>query len=112
MIIENSKGKVEDIDIASLNGDMENKSYMKIPERSEEVVNPKVDKEDCIIMQKSIYGLVQAGAQFWKKIVDKIQVKLSEGDPCMLYKEDEKEVCIIIFYIHDMMVIGKEEAIW
>ena len=29
----------------------------------------------------------------------------------MLYKEDEKGVCIIIIYIDDMLIIGKEEAI-
>ena len=46
--------------------------------------------------------------------MDKMQegdFKLSEADPCMLYKEDEKGVCIIIIYIHDMLIIGKEEAI-
>ena len=37
--------------------------------------------------------------------------QLNEADPCMLYKEDEKGVCIIIIYIDDMLVIGKEEAI-
>ena len=37
--------------------------------------------------------------------------QLSEADPCMLYKEDEKGVCIIIIYIDDMFIIGKEEAI-
>ena len=37
--------------------------------------------------------------------------KLSEANPCMLYKEDEKVVCIIIIYIDDMLIIGKEEAI-
>ena len=78
------------------------------------MINPGVDKEDCLILQKAIYGLVQAGRQFWKKIVDKMQeggFKLSEADPCMLYKEDEKGVCIIIIYIDDMLIIGKEEAI-
>ena len=29
----------------------------------------------------------------------------------MLYKEDEKGICIIIIYIDDMLIIGKEEAI-
>ena len=29
----------------------------------------------------------------------------------MLYKEDEKGVCIIIIYIDDMLIIGKEEVI-
>ena len=114
MIIENMKGKVVDIDNAFLNGDLEHEIYMKIPEGYDEVINPGVDKEDCLILQKAIYGLVQAARQFWKKIVDKMQeggFKLSEADPCMLYKEDENGVCIIIIYIDDMLIIGKEEAI-
>ena len=37
--------------------------------------------------------------------------KLSEADPCMLYKEDKKGVCIIIIYIDDMLIIGKDKAI-
>ena len=114
MIIENMKGKVVDIDNAFLNGDLEHEIYMKIPEGYDEVINPGVDKEDCLILQKAIYGLVQAARQFWKKIVDKMQeggFKLSEADPCMLYKEDEKGVCIIIIYIDNMLIIGKEEAI-
>ena len=114
MIIENLKGKVVDIDNAFLNGDLEHEIYMKIPEGYDEVIYPRVDKEDCLILQKAIYGLVQAARQFWKKIGDKMQeggFKLSEADPCMLYKEDEKGVCIIIIYIDDMLITGKEEAI-
>ena len=114
MIIEKMKGKVVDIDNAFLNGDLEHEIYMKIPEGYDEVINPRVDKEDYLILQKAIYGLVQAARQFWKKIVDKMQeggFKLSEADPCILYKEDEKGVCIIIIYIDDMLIIGKEEAI-
>ena len=38
--------------------------------------------------------------------------KLSEADQCMLYKEDEEGVCIIIIYIDDMLIIGKEEVIY
>ena len=37
--------------------------------------------------------------------------KLSEDDPCMLYKEDEKEVCIITIYIDDMLIIGKKKPL-
>ena len=93
MVIENLKGKEVDIDNAFLNGDMDHEIYMKIPEGYDEVINPRVDRDDCLILQKAIYGLVQAARQFWKKIVDKMQergFKLSEADPCMLYKEDEK----------------------
>ena len=93
MLIENLKGKVVDIDNAFLNGDLEHEIYMKIPEGYDEVINQGVHKEHCLIMQKAIYGLVQAARQFWKKIVDKMQeggFKLSEADSCMLYKENEK----------------------
>ena len=37
--------------------------------------------------------------------------QLSEAYPCMLYKEDGKGICIVIIYIDDMLIIGKEEAI-
>ena len=97
-----------------LNDDVEHEIYMKIPEGYDEVRNEDVNKEDCLIFQKAINGLVQAARQFWKKIVDKMQERgfqLSKADPCMLYKEDEKGICIIIVYIDDMLIIGKEKAI-
>ena len=114
MHIDNLKGEVVHIDNAFLNGDLEHEIYMKIPEVYDEVISKDVDKEDCLNLQKTIYGLVQAARQFWKEIVDEMQgggFELSEPDPCMLYKEDEKGVCIIIIYIDDMLIIGKEEAI-
>ena len=52
-----------------LNGDLEHEIYMKIPEGYDEVINKDVGKEDRLILQKAIYGLVQAARQFWKKIV-------------------------------------------
>ena len=84
MIIENMKGKVVHIDNAFLNGDLEHEIYMNIPEGYDEVKNPRVDKEDCLILQKAIYGLVPAARQCWKNIMDKMQeggFKLSEADP-------------------------------
>ena len=63
-----------DIDNAFLNGDLEHAIYMKTPEGYDEVINKDVDKEDCLILQKAIYGLVQAATQFWKKIVNKMLV--------------------------------------
>ena len=68
MLIENLKGKVVDIDNAFLNGDLELEIYMKIPDRYDEVISKHVDKEDCLILQKAINGLVQAATQFWQKL--------------------------------------------
>ena len=56
MIIENLKEKVVDIDNAFLNGDLEHEIYIKIQEGYDEVINSRVDKEDCLILQKAIYG--------------------------------------------------------
>ena len=50
--------------------------------------------------------MVQAASQFCEG-----GFQLSGADPCILYKENEKGVCIIIIYIDDILIIGKEEAI-
>ena len=60
MLIENLKGKVVDIDNTFLNRDLEHEIYMKIPEGYDEVISQDVDKEDCLILQKAIYGFIQA----------------------------------------------------
>ena len=103
-----------DSDNAFLTGDLEHEIYMNIPEGYEEVISDNVDKEDYLNLWKAIYGLVQAARQFWKKIIDNMQeggFQLSEAVPRMLYREDERGVCIIIIYIDDMLIIGNEEAI-
>ena len=66
--------------------------------------------------QKGIYGLCQAVRQFWKKFVDTIKKEpfgftVSPADPCMLFKENNLGICIIIMYVDDMLIIGKKEQI-
>ena len=68
MLIENLKGNVVDIDNVFLNGDLEHEIYMKIPEGYDEVINQGVDKEDCLILQKAIFGLVQAARHFGRRL--------------------------------------------
>ena len=77
MIIENVKGKVVDIDNAFLNGELEVEIYMKIPEGYDEVIDPRVDKEDCLILKKAINGLVQAARQFWNKLWTRCKKEVS-----------------------------------
>ena len=36
---------------------------------------------------------------------------MSPADPCMLFKENELGICIIIMYVDDMLIIGKKEQI-
>ena len=88
---------------------------MKSPIGMEEI-DPGSSPEDCYKLKKGIYGLCQAARQFWKKFVDTIKqesfgFQVSPADPCMLFKENELGICIIIMYVDDMLIIGKKEQI-
>ena len=37
--------------------------------------------------------------------------QLSKADPCMLYKEEERGICIIIIYIDDMLIMEKKKPL-
>ena len=61
-----------------------------------------------------MYGLVQAARQSSKKIRDSLVqagFKSSEADPCVVYKEDQNGMCIMLIYIADMLNVGTAEAI-
>ena len=60
--------------------------------------------------------MCQAARQFWKKFVDTIKKEpfgftVSPADPCMLFKENNHGICIIVMYVDDMLIIGKKEQI-
>ena len=80
-----------------------------------EEIDPGSSPEDCYQLKKGIYGLCQAARQFWKKFVDTIKketfgFQVRPADHCMLFKEIELGICIIIMYVDDMLIIGKEGA--
>ena len=88
---------------------------MKSPFGMEEI-DPGSSPEDCYQLKKSIYGLCQAARQFWRNFVDTIKkdpfrFTVTPADPCMLFKENNLGICIIIMYVDDMLIIGKKEQI-
>ena len=104
-----------DVETAFLYGDIEEEVFMKSPVGMEEI-DPGSAPEDCYQLKKGIYGLCQAARQFWKKFVDTIQKEpfgftVSSADPCMLFKENNLGICIIIMYVDVMVIIGKQEQI-
>ena len=53
---------------------------------------------------------------FGRKSVDTIKKEpfgftVSPADPCLLFKENDLGLCIIIMYVDDMLIIGKKEQI-
>ena len=71
MIIEKWEAKIDYIDNAFLNGDVEHEIYMTMPEGFAECVE-QVEDDEALKLEKAIYGLVQAARQFIKKIQDSL----------------------------------------
>ena len=106
-----------DFETASFYGEIEEEIYMEVPVGMNEVFsNPEETDEDntCYQTLKGIYVLCQSARQFWRKLVnDKIDggCKISEADPCLLYRENKLGICMIMLYVDDMMMIGHKESI-
>ena len=115
MMVKKLDSLVMDVLTAFLYGDIEEENFMKSPVGMEEI-DPGSSPEDCYQLKKGIYGLCQAARQFWKKFVDRIKketfgFQVSPADPCMLFKENNLGICIIIMYVDDMLIIGKKDQI-
>ena len=115
MMVEKLDNLVMDVETAFLYGDIEEEIFMKSPVGMEEI-DPGTSPEDFYQLKKGIYGVCQAARQFWRKFEETIKkepigFQVSPADPCMLFKENELGVCIIIMYVDDMLIIGKKEQI-
>ena len=90
---------------------------MKIPDGYETfVTEDKIDRnEDCFMLVKTIYGIVQAARQFYKKLssvlTSKIGMKKCLADQCLFIKNDENEIVMIAIYIDDTLYIGSKKAV-
>ena len=60
--------EVVDIETAFLYGILDEEIYMKIPEGLETYLETNFEEEDCLVLDKAIYGLVQAARQFHKRL--------------------------------------------
>ena len=104
-----------DVETEFLYGDIDEEIFLKSLVRMEEI-EPGSSSEDCCQLIKGLYGLSQAPRQFWKIFEDKTNKEpfgftVSPADPCMLFKENKLGICIIIMYVDDMLIIGRNEQI-
>ena len=101
--------KIVGIKTAFLYGDLEEEIYMECPKGMSDV-----KKDDCIILNKCIYGLVQAVCQYHKKV---IKILKSFGfiggniDPCLYVKKSAKGIVYVAFYLDDNLMIGNSATI-
>ena len=115
MMVGKFESLVMGVETAFLYEEIDEEIFMKSPVEMEGI-DPGSSPEDCYQLLKGIYGLCQAVRQFWKKFVNTVKqepfgFQVSPADPCMLFKENELGVCIIIMYVDDMLIVGKKEQI-
>ena len=111
--LRNYDSRVIDVETAFLYGDLDEQIYLKIPQGLKEYTD--VPEETSLELNKSIYGLVQAARQWWKKftelLISKLDFMLSKVDPCLLYKESKHGMVYICLYVDDVLMVGDTAAI-
>jgi hypothetical protein len=98
-----------DVETAFLLGDLEEEIYMDCPEGMEH------EQDECLLLEKTIYGLVQASRQYYKKfrdvLVKKMGFKQCPSDPCFFMRRNKLGVVVILTYVDDNLTCGDRAAI-
>ena len=68
-----------------------------------------IQYKGVIMLPKTLYGLVQAVSQwcliFDNMMLDMIGIKKSNEDPCLMYRNNNPKILLLILYVGDTMVI-------
>lgn len=109
MIIHGLDAKIVDVETAFLHGDLEGiEIYMDCPK------GLKAEKDECLVLNKTIYGLVQSARQFFKKLkacLKDLGFKGGEVDPCLMYKKTDKGRIYVAIYVDDCLFCGTTKMI-
>jgi hypothetical protein len=71
-------------------------------------------EDECLLLQKTIYGLVQSGRQYFKTFTSVLIELGFEGgqvDPCLMMKKNDKGIVYIAIYVDDCLMVGDKAAI-
>ena len=102
------QASIIDVETAFLHGDLSEEIYMNIPEGMSK------GQDHCLLLKKTIYGLVQSAREFYKKLLQVLKelgFTENKSDPCLLSKWNDGGVVLIGIYVADCLVIGKESQI-
>ena len=105
--------KYLDIETAFLHGDLDEEIYMSTPEGLDVFLEEDLSDE-CVMLIKSIYGLVQSAHCYWKKFKQSLKdigFEACHNDNCLLKRIDEKGIVIICLYVDDLLCTGDKDAV-
>jgi len=119
-MLNNLESEQFDVVAAFLYGELEEEIYMTMPKGYTKYLHKKgitkySEKDNCLKLQKSIYGLVQAARQWWKRfktVLENIGFKACQSDCCLFVRtEKDNKLTIILLYVDDGVVFGLRETI-
>jgi histone deacetylase 1/2 len=109
MILFGLSAKIVDVETAFLYGELEKEVYMENPEGLEDS-----NDDEALLLLTTIYGLVQAARQYYKKahgILRKIGFTGGDVDPCLFVKYSSLGIVFIALYVDDNLLVGHPKAI-
>jgi hypothetical protein len=107
-LIWNLEASIVNVETAFLHGELQEEIFMNISE------GMSYNSKHCLLLTKTIYGLVQSAREFYKKVMSTLKsigFKGNKSDPCLLSKWTQGGVIMIGIYVHDCLVIGKCDKI-
>jgi Reverse transcriptase (RNA-dependent DNA polymerase) len=109
-----------DIETGFLYSELDQDIYMRLPDGYVkymlEVHKVKIDPSmHVILLNKAIYGFIQAARQWWKKFKEVLATcdyYLSKSDPCLFIKKtaDREPISFVIIYVDDGGIIGAPDS--
>ena len=108
VLVRNMEVRMIDVETAFLHGDLEEEVYMRVPQGLDG------HEGKSLLLRKATYGLSQSARQWWKKFVKTMRgfkFKLSLAEPCLLYRREEKRICLIVVYVDDCLVVGDKSEV-
>jgi hypothetical protein len=110
--------EIVDVEAAFLNADLEEDLFIDYPEGVVEFgfESQETALNNCILLDKAMYGAVQAARQWSKKLTEilTIRMKLIQSlvDPCLFYlKRNMTLVLLVGTHVDDQQVAGTYDAI-
>ena len=97
-----------DVETAFLHGDLKELIYMDCPEGLEH------EADECLLLLKTIYGLVQSAKAFYRKLGDvlkSIGFVQSLADQCLFMRKTNKGLCYVALWVDDCLFVGHEQVL-
>jgi hypothetical protein len=112
MAMMGGDGHVCDVHGAFLHGLFQDNEeiYMHVPEGLED----HYDKDEVLLLKKTIYGLKQSARAFWwelLKVMQSMGFQRSAADPCLYFKWDNGWLCTWMSWIDDCFVSGQAQDV-